>query len=146
MLNQSLRKWIVASLALQFCGYVFDVVWHGLLRPGVEPATTGEMLRHLSTIHLPLYIGALSVLASTVWAFLHERPRSTGLAVAVAGAVVSAGSEAWHALSHLQMDTHTAPVAGILSAVGFVVVVLAITLWGRRDRRATHTTRDRRAA
>ena len=146
MTSRSLRVWIIASLALQFGGYVFDVVWHGLLRPGLEPTTTSEMLHHLRTVHLPLYLGALSVLISTLWAFVHHHPRSRSLAIAVAGAGVSAGSEAWHGISHLQLDTHTAPVAGILSALGFVVTVLAIALSGRRARQAAHTTQDRHAA
>jgi len=64
MEDRSARTWIWASLILQFFGYVFDAVWHGLLSPGVEPTTVGEMVRHLGTVHLPLYIGAASVLVA----------------------------------------------------------------------------------
>jgi predicted membrane protein len=149
MQDRSARTWIWASLILQFFGYVFDIVWHGLLNPGVEPATVGEMVRHLSTVHLPLYIGAASVLVSTSSALLRQIRRSaTGIAlpIAVAGAVLSA-AEAWHAASHLRLDTHSAPVAGILSAIGFLVVVIAMAVsHGRQRRRAADTTDERRAA
>ena len=145
MNTQSIRAWIRTSLALQFVGYVIDVIWHGLLQPGVEPTTAGEMARHLGTVHLPLYIGAVSVLVSTARAFL--RRHGPTVSIAFAGAVLSAGAEAWHASSHLRLDTHSAPVAGILSVIGFLVAVVAMSLsgWARR-RRARDRTSDRRAA
>lgn len=146
--NASARTWIWASIILQFSGYVFDAIWHGLLNPGREPTTVGEMVRHLGTVHLPLYIGAASVLASTSIAVVRQSRRSTiGLVpvVAVAGAALSAGAEVWHAYSHLQLDTHTAPVAGILSVVGFLVVVTALVLASRR-REGVSKTSERRAA
>jgi hypothetical protein len=128
--------WI--ALILQFCGYVFDAAWHGLLHPGVEPATLAEMVRHLGTVHLPLYIGAASVLGSTAWALVDaSRQSGPGIALPIAfgGALVSAGAEAWHAYSHLRLDTHSAPVAGILSVVGFLVVVVAMSLAAAARRR-----------
>jgi len=144
------RTWIWASLILKFLGYVLDVIWHGLLNPGVEPQTASEMARHLSTVHLPLYIGAASVLVTTSRALLRQVRRSASgiaLPIAVAGAVLSATAEAWHASSHLRLDTHSAPVAGILSVIGFLVVVIAISLssWFHR-RGAEATTDERRAA
>jgi cytochrome bd-type quinol oxidase subunit 2 len=150
MQDRLARRWIWASLILQFLGYVLDATWHGLLNPGVEPQTTGEMARHLSTVHLPLYIGAASVLVSTSRALLRQVRRSASgiaLPIAVAGAVLSATAEAWHASSHLRLDTHSAPVAGILSVIGFLVAVIAISLssWFHR-RRAEATTDERRAA
>jgi hypothetical protein len=150
MNDHSMRRWIWASVIVQFLGYVVDAVWHGLLNPGVEPTTVGEMARHLGTVHLPLYIGAASVLVSTSGALLRQRRRSsTGIAlpIAFAGAVLSAGAEAWHAYSHLRLDTHSAPVAGTLSVLGFVVVVIGMSVssWERR-RRAARTTEQRRAA
>src|SRR5437879_130401 len=85
MEDRSARTWIWASLILQFFGYVFDAVWHGLLSPGVEPTTVGEMVRHLGTVHLPLYIGAASVLVSTSRALLRQARRSAiGIAYAFA--------------------------------------------------------------
>ena len=145
MNTQSIRAWIRASLALQFVGYVVDVIWHGLLQPGVEPTTVGEMARHLGTVHLPLYIGAVSVLVSTARAF--PRRHGPAVSIAFAGAGLSAGAEAWHAYSHLRLDTHTAPVAGILSVIGFLVAVVAMSLSGRAPRRrARDRTSDRSAA
>ena len=150
MEDRSARTWVWASLILQAFGYGFDAVWHGLLHPGVEPTTMGAMVRHLGTVHLPLYIGAVSVLVSTSRALLRQIRRSaTGIALptAVAGAVLSAAAEAWHAASHLRLDTHSAPVAGILSAIGFLVVVIAMAVsHDRRRRRAADTTDERRAA
>ena len=55
--------------------------------------------------------------------------------MALFGTILSVGSEAWHAYSHLHLDTHTAPIAGILSVVGFVIVVVATPLAGRSERR-----------
>jgi hypothetical protein len=136
----SVRTWVWISLILQFIGYVFDAVWHGLLYPGVEPATVGEMVRHLGTVHLPLYIGAASVLVSTSRALSRQiRRPAIGIALptAWAGAVLSAAAEAWHAYSHLRLDTHGAPVAGILSVVGFLVVVIAMALASRVQRPRT---------
>ena len=150
MQDRSARTWIWASLILQFLGYVLDVIWHGLLNPGVEPRTVEEMARHLGTVHLPLYIGAASVLVSTSRALLRQIRRSaTGIAlpIAFAGAVLSAGAEAWHAYSHLRLDTHSAPVAGTLSLIGFLVVVIAMSLSNRaRRRRAGDTTNEQHAA
>jgi len=62
--------------------------------------------------------------------------------------VVSAGAEGWHAASHLRLDTHHAPVAGVLSFVGFLVVVVAMSLssWAERRRAAAATSDDRRVA
>jgi len=65
------------------------------------------------------------------------------LPVALAGAVLSAGAEAWHAHDHLQLDTHTAPVAGILSVIGFLVVVIAMWLSSRRRRQGLSTPSTR---
>ena len=41
------RRWVWAALILEALGYGFDAVWHGLLHPGVEPMTVGDMVRHL---------------------------------------------------------------------------------------------------
>ncbi len=53
-----------------------------------------EMLVHLGTVHLPLYLGVLSVLITTGWAFVERR---SGSAIAFAGALPSTVAEAWHA-------------------------------------------------
>jgi hypothetical protein len=130
------KSWITVMLVVQFVGYVFDALWHGVLRPGMEPQTFGEMARHLATVHVPLYIGALGVLVATGVALLRrvERAQALGaLPVAFVGAVISAAAEAWHAFSHLRMDTHAGPIAGSLSFVGFLVVVVAAS--GERLRR-----------
>jgi hypothetical protein len=150
MQGRSARTWVWASLLLQGVGYLYDAVWHGLLNPGLEPTTREAMARHLATVHLPLYIGAASVLLSTLTLLVREVRRSAAgiaLPIAFAGSVLSAAAEAWHASSHLRLDTHSAPVAGILSLTGFLVVVIAMSLSGRRrQRRAADTSERRRVA
>lgn len=149
MEERSARGWIWASLALQLLGYVYDAAWHGLLNPGIEPQTPGQMVWHLGTVHLLLYIGAASVLVSTSGALLRRLGRSpigVALPIAVAGAWLSAGAEAWHAVSHLRLDTRTAPIAGTLSCIGFLASCSAMTSarWARQ-RRESQTSSRRRA-
>jgi len=148
MRERSALTWIWIALGVQFAGYVFDAVWHGLIAPGVEPATVGAMIHHLATVHVPLYIGAACVVVATVAALARTPRRGIALPVASVGAVVSAGAEGWHAASHLRLDTHHAPVAGVLSFVGFLVVVVAMSLssWAERRRAAAATSDDRRVA
>jgi hypothetical protein len=150
MEDRSAWTWIWGSLGLQLLGYVFDAAWHGLLNPGTEPQTFGEMVWHLGTVHLLLYVGAASVLVSTSAALVRRPgrgPIGVALPVAVAGAWLSAGAEAWHAYVHLSLDTHSAPIAGMLSFIGFLAAVLAMASarWARR-RRASETSSRRRAA
>ena len=137
-------------MIVQGLGYTFDAVWHGLLNPGFEPATAAEMMRHLLTVHAPLYLGAASLLASTAVALVHQARRSAAgraLPVAFAGALVSAGAEAWHAASHLRLDTHSGPIAGTLSFIGFLVVLVALSVSSRRRRQdRAATAQERRAA
>ena len=148
MEHGSARTWIWIALGLQFVGYVFDAVWHGLVAPGVEPSTVAAMARHLVTVHLPLYVGATCVVVATVTALARATRRGIALPVACVGALVSAGAEAWHAASHLRRDTHHAPLAGALSFVGFLVVVVAMSLssWAERRHAAAATSDDRHAA
>jgi hypothetical protein len=143
--DRSERTWIWAALTLQFVGYVFDAVWHALLQPGVEPATVRDMVRHLATVHLPLYLGSASVLVSTTAVLVRQLRRSAAgiaLPIAFGGAVLSAAAEVWHAYSHLQLDTHSGPIAGVLSGVGFLVVVVAMALSRQRRRGRSAATRD----
>src|SRR5262245_3235592 len=138
------RNWIWWAISLQALGYFIDTVWHGLMSGGVEPSTFHEMARHLATVHLPLYVGCANVLVATVSALIHRAGESRSElapAIAVAGATLSASAEAWHAYSHLQLDTQHAPMAGILSAGGFVVAVIAT--WQARPQGAP--TKARRA-
>ena len=132
--TSSTRSWIWAAIIVQGLGYLVDDVWHGVLNPGREPTTVSEMVRHLATVHLPLYVGALLVLVTTVWAVArHVRHGAAGRRpyVLLAGAALSAAAETWHAAEHLRLDTHAAPVAGILSAVGYLIVVATMALSGR---------------
>jgi hypothetical protein len=147
---RSARRWIWRAVTLQVLGLAFDAVWHGLIDPDFEATTVAEMAAHLGTVHVPIYLGALAVLVSALWALV-ERTRRAGpgvaLPVAVLGAAVSVAGEAWHAYTHLQLSTHGGPVAGSVSSVGLVVVVVAVWLAGCEDRRrAAEVIARRRAA
>jgi hypothetical protein len=124
-------------LTVQLLGLAFDAVWHGLLNPDFEAVTVGEMVTHLSTVHLPIYIGVLSVLVATAWALVDQMRRSkvgVALPLAFAGALVSTAGEAWHAYTHLQLSTHSGPIAGMTAVFGFIVVITALWLEERHDR------------
>ena len=145
----SSRKWIWAAVVLQAIGYSIDVAWHALVHPEAEPATVPEMARHLATVHLPLYIGAVCVLLATGIALFRRERRSPGSAAAraaFAGALLSAGAELWHAYSHLRLDTAHAFLPGILSVVGFLIVVVSLSITSWADRRRRGAAPDRRAA
>jgi hypothetical protein len=137
------RAWIWAALGLQLVGFAFDAVWHGLLSPGVEPTTFTEMLVHLGTVHLPLYLGVLSVLITTGWALVERR---SGSAIAFAGALISTVAEAWHASIHLRLSTRGGPIAEGVAMVGFVTVVIAVWVRGSQERHRLASTRTPRSA
>jgi hypothetical protein len=140
-------KWIWAALAVQLGGLAFDAVWHGLLNPDFEARTIDEMVSHLSTVHLPIYIGVLSVLVTTAWALVDQIRRSKigiALPIAFAGALISTAGEIWHAYTHLQLSTHSGAIAGITSSFGFIVVVTALWLAGRHNRRRAADDVDKR--
>ena len=151
------RLWIWTGLGVQLVGYVVDAAWHGLVSPGAEPTTTRDVMRHLMTVHAPLYIGAVFVLFAILRALAHRMNRSSlpatpyalaagPLVAALAGAALSVGAEAWHAYSHLHLDTHSAPVAGVLSLVGYLVALGATIVVGARARRRESDSFTRRRA
>jgi hypothetical protein len=138
------RAWIWAAVALDVAGLAFDGVWHGLLSPGVEPTTFAEMLVHLGTVHLPLYLGVLSMLITTGWALVERRKES---AVAFAGALVSTAAEAWHASIHLSLSTRGGAIAEGVAVIGLGVVIAAVWVAGQQERRrVTASPGTRRAA
>ena len=150
MTERAARGWIWAAVAAQTIGYIVDAFWHARLEPGNEPATVGEMARHLATVHMPLYVGVACVLAATAVA-LEQRtryaPAGIALPIALAGAALSAFAECWHAIAHLDLDTRHAPLFGILSVAGFFIVIGATALANRtRRRRPADAHGSRRAA
>jgi hypothetical protein len=54
--------------------------------------------------------------------------------------------EAWHAYTHLQLSTHSGPIAGATAFVGFIVVVTALWLTGRHEQRRAADDIDQRRA
>jgi hypothetical protein len=147
--SRSTRKWIWLAVLVQVAGLAFDAVWHGLIEPGFEAVTFAEMARHLATVHLPIYIGAVSVLVSIVWALVADARRSAvgvALPVAGAGSMLAVAGEAWHAYTHLQLSTHGGPIAAGTSFLGLLVVVGALWLERRRGPAAEDAEERRRAA
>jgi uncharacterized BrkB/YihY/UPF0761 family membrane protein len=142
------RLLIWTALGVQLAGLIVDIAWHAL-HSDFEAVTTEQMLVHLGTIHIPIYVGVLCVLLTTAWALIDQArrpPIGAAFPVAFVGALVSTLGEAWHAYRHLQLDTHGAPIAGAVSFVGFLVVAAAMWLSGRRDRRRKPANVDQRRA
>lgn len=132
---------------LQLAGLIYDALWHGVLHPGAEPQTREAMIHHLLTVHAPLYIGVLSVLVATGWGVARaiRRARAGGAWwVAACGALLSTVGESWHAITHLQLDTHAGAVAGSLSPIGLVMV--AVGTWRAREPSGDAAADDQRRA
>ncbi|MBM4441100.1 MAG: hypothetical protein FJ027_11820 [Candidatus Rokubacteria bacterium] len=155
MPRRAIRSWISIAMLVQLAGYAFDALWHGVLFSGDEPATVPEMIRHLATVHAALYAGVAGLLIGTAVALAYGLRRGAAgvaLPVAFGGALLSTAAEAWHAASHLALDTHAGRIAGGLSFAGYLVVVAAMWLWrgkrgrGRRARNAGRAAKARRAA
>jgi len=131
------RSWIWVALIIQWIGWAYDAAWHELISPQFEATTRPEMVHHLRTIHLPLYIGVALTLLATAWALIdHVRRREHGMAIpiAFAGAVIQVVGESWHAYSHLQLSTHVAPLTYSVSFVGMLIVLGALIFGGRPAR------------
>jgi hypothetical protein len=129
------RFWIWASVIVQLVGLVVDALWHGLLHPDFEAQTFGEMVRHLVTVHLLLYVGVAALLVSTAWAALpHARRSGIGRAplLAAAGAALQMVGEAWHAYSHLGM--RPSPIPEFVGFVGLLAAIIATFVAGRAAR------------
>jgi uncharacterized BrkB/YihY/UPF0761 family membrane protein len=142
------RTLIWTALGVQLAGLIVDIVWHAL-HSDFEPQTVEQMVVHLGTIHIPIYVGLLCVLMTTAWALIDQArrpPIGAAFPIAFVGAAIATAGEAWHAYSHLQLSTHTAPVAGAVSFAGFLIVAAAMWVSGRRDRRRKSADVDQRRA
>ena len=142
------RMLIWAALAVQFAGLIVDIVWHAL-HADFEARTIEQMAVHLGTIHIPIYVGVLCVLLATAWALIDQArrpPIGAAFPVAFLGALISSAGELWHAYLHLHLDTHGGPVAAVISFAGFLIVVTAMWISGRRDRRRKPADVDQRRA
>lgn len=142
------RILIWTALGVQLAGLIIDIVWHAV-HSDFEAKTTEQMLVHLGTIHIPIYVGVLCVLLATGWALVDQArrpPIGAAFPVAFVGAVISTVGETWHAYMHLQLDTHGGPIAAGVSFFGFLLVVAAMWMGGRRDRRRTRADLDQRRA
>jgi hypothetical protein len=128
-------SWIWAAVIVEIIGLAVDALWHGVLSPDVEPRPHAEMVRHLATVHLVLYVGVAMIFASTVSALVEQARRGDvgiALPVAVVGAAVQLGGEIWHAYSHLRFRPN--PLPELAGFVGLAVVIAA-TLSSARSAR-----------
>ena len=129
------RSWIWAAVTVEIIGLAVDALWHGVLSPDLEPRTRGEMLRHLATVHLVLYVGVVMLFVCTVWALVQQARRGgvgVALPVAVVGAAVQLGGEIWHAYSHLQARPN--PLPELAGFVGLAVAIAATVASARSAR------------
>ena len=132
------------SVIVQLVGLAIDAVWHGAARPGVEPRSFDEMVVHLATVHLVLYVGIAGLLVSAVGAVI-ARPRSGALLpVALVGSLVQTFGESWHAVTHLRLRPDPAPE--VLAYGGLVIVVAALLADRRRRARDLGRRGGRRRA
>ena len=138
----SWRVWVWTFVGVQVAGVAVDAIWHGLLHPDFEPQTFEEMVRHLTTVHLLLYLGVIGLCAVTAWAlFRRRRQPGTGIALplAFAGAMLQLEGEMWHAYVHLQL--RPSPLPELIGFLGLAVVIGATIAAGRGAR---HTAADAR--
>jgi hypothetical protein len=143
------RAWIWLAVLVQIVGLGFDGLWHGLLHPGFAPTSVPEMVAHLSTVHLPIYVGVLAVLVTTMWALvdgLRRERAGIALPVAFAGGLLAATGEAWHAYTHLRLRTHGGPLAAGTAALGLLIVIVAVWRSGRGAQRFAGGRLGRRRA
>lgn len=129
------RSWIWAAVIVEIIGLTIDALWHGVLGPEVEPRTHAEMVRHLATVHLVLYVGVAMLFMSTGWALIERARRGSigvALPVAVVGAAVQLGGEVWHAYSHLQSRPN--PLPELAGFVGLAAVIAATVASARSAR------------
>ena len=143
------RTWMWIWLGVECVGLAYDFAWHGFLNPGFDATTMDEMVKHLSTVHLPLYFGVAGMLVSSTWGLIdHLRRSETGLAIpgAFVGSLIQTAGETWHAYSHLQLTTHTGPIAFSVSFIGMVIVAAALVAGRRGDRRRAAGVGERRRA
>jgi hypothetical protein len=119
------RSWIWAAVIVEIIGLSVDAVWHGLIGAEIEPQTRGEMVRHLATVHLVLYVGVGMLFLATAWA-----------AAQLVG-------EVWHAYSHLQFRPN--PFPELAGFVGLAVVIVATIVAGRGARGAAIERRLQRS-
>jgi len=132
-------KGVRLSIGVQAAGFVIDALWHGVLSPGAEPATTAAMAIHLATIHLVFYVGVLGFFASMMRVLIDHGVRGPGggaLVVAFAGAVVQVAGEMWHAVSHLRLRGTPTPE---FVAYGGLIVAVAAFFFARRSAGYSHS-------
>jgi hypothetical protein len=108
-------------------------LWHGLLNPGFEATSLGEMAVHLLTVHLPLYVGVVGLFAAIMAALVRDR-HGTGLWVALGGSAIQVVGEGWHAWTHPALAPDPV-VPAMLGLGGFAAAIIALGLeWHRRHR------------
>src|SRR5262249_16650272 len=85
------RTLIWTAVGVQVAGLIVDVLWHAL-HSDFEAKTVEQMVVHLGTIHIPIYVGVLCVLLTTAWALIDQArrpPVGAAFPVAFVGGLVS---------------------------------------------------------
>jgi hypothetical protein len=139
-MGRRVRTYVWAAVTVEIMGLAIDALWHGVLAAEVEPQTRVEMVRHLASVHLVLYVGVAALFLTTAWALVDQvRLGGPGVAsitlagIAFAGATMQGIGEIWHAASHLHLQPNPTPeLAGF---VGLALAIVATTVAGRRARR-----------
>ena len=133
---------IWAAVTVEIIGLAIDALWHGLLAAEVEPQTRVEMVRHLASVHLVLYVGVAALFLATAWALVDQvRHGRAGVApsIAFAGGTIQVTGEVWHAASHLHLQPNPTPeLAGF---IGLALAMVATAVAGRHARRVDRGAR-----
>src|SRR5262249_15887498 len=85
------RTLIWTAVGVQVAGLIVDIIWHAV-HSDFEAKTVEQMVVHLGTIHIPIYVGVLCVLLTTAWALIDQArrpPIGAAFPVAFLGGLVS---------------------------------------------------------
>src|SRR5436309_646811 len=92
--RKTARILIGTAFGVQLAGLIVDIVWHAL-HSDFAAATTEQMLVHLGTVHMPIYVGVVCVVLTTAWALIDQArrpPIGAAFPVAFVGALISASN------------------------------------------------------
>ena len=126
------RSWVWAAVIVEIIGLSVDAVWHGLIGSEIEPQTSGEMVRHLATVHLVLYVGVGMLFLATAWAARHAAGGRARRRLRGRGRPAGGGGVA----RLLAPAVPANPFPELAGFVGLAVVIVATIVAGRGARGA----------
>src|SRR5947199_4709467 len=110
--RKTARILIGTAFGVQLAGLIVDIVWHAL-HSDFAAATTEQMLVHLGTVHMPIYVGVVCVVLTTAWALIDQArrpPIGAAFPVAFVGALISEAGGGRRACMHRQRDSSDVPI------------------------------------